>query len=230
MKKNHPILIIIVAIVLGSASTAGTYFVLRMSTSGTDNGIKQDSKSNTQVDNGSIVNIPPRKNTNTIAYSPDTFNGSTNSSTITTPVLTNTQPTEETPETPTWQTYSNPTYGFSLQYPPSWQLTFEETDTELHYFLLSIQPPDTEDFFIFGRQAMGFEDTETLEEVDTTLGGQPARNITLQDPETDKTFALLLMAKKVPKKYQTYFGSYALGIPELIPDYEKIAASITLSE
>lgn len=214
MKKSHPLLLIVVAIILGSASTAGTYYILQ-------NYIVQKDTDNQSAqinDDGNLLNIPARKNTNTIAYTPPI----NNTVEIVEPI--------EPPAVETWQRYANSTYGFTLDYPPAWQLTFEETDTELNYFLLSIQPPNTEDLFLFGRQAMGFEDTETLEEVDTTVGGMPARNITLQDPSSNKTFALLLMGKKVPKKYQSYFGSYALGTPELIPEYKKIVASITFSE
>lgn len=215
MKKSHPLLLILIAIILGSTSTAGTYYILQ-------NYIVPKDTENQPVqlkDDGSVLNIPARKNTNTVAYTPPVNNP-----------INNTVETVEPLEIETWQKYTNSTYGFSLDYPPAWQLTFEETDTELNYFLLSIQPPNTEDLFLFGRQAMSFEDAETLESVDTTIGGMSARNITLQDPATNKTFALLLMSKKVPKKYQPYFGSYALGTPELIPEYKKIVASITFSE
>lgn len=221
MKKSHPLLLILAAVLLGSASTAGTYYILQRDI---DNQNSQPSPVISQQinDDGSILNIPSRKNTNTVAYVPPVNNPVNNTVEIVEPI--------EPPAVETWQRYANSTYGFSLDYPPDWQLTFEETDTKLHYFLLSIQPPNTEDLFLFGRQAMGFEDTETLEEVDTTIGGMSARNISLQDPSSNKTFALLLMAKKVPKKYQQYFGSYALGTPELIPEYEKIVESITFSE
>lgn len=215
MKKSHPLLLILTAIILGSASTVGTYYILQnyILPKGTVN-----QNSQPVYDDGSVLNIPARKNTNTVAYTPPVNNPVEIVETI------------EPPETEVWQRYANSTYGFSLDYPPAWQLTFEETDTELNYFLLSIQPPNTEDIFLFGRQVMAFEDAETLESVDTTIGGMSARNITLQDPATNKTFALLLMGKKVPKKYRSYFGSYALGTPELIPDYKKIVASITFSE
>lgn len=208
MKKNHPIIIILAAIVLGSLSTAGTYYVLR--TDRQNKNIPTVPIQAQQNNDNSIIDIPSRKNTKNTESTLDR--------------------NTEIEAASSLEIYSNDKYGFSLEYPESWELSLEEVDADLGYFLVSIQPPNTAELFMFGRQIMGLEDTETLGETATTLGGLDARNITLSDPTTKKTFALILLNKKAPKKYQNYFGSYALGTKELVPQYKKIIESITFTK
>lgn len=186
-----------IAIVLAVASTVGAYYVLR------DNERSKTSPNATAVtnqDDGSVIDIPSRKSTTTVAS-------------------TTTEP--ENPVT----VYSNDKYGFSFEYPKEWKLTFDEIDPDLGFFVINLQTTTSDELLYISNEVVDFE-IETISENPITIDTLPARQLVAEDSYSGVQFGLVLMKKATPKPYRSFFISYGLNNPEFVSQFETIIQSI----